>query len=84
MKLHYRHKTKQRAIRVRSAKTGREYILHARECVSRNGNPVVLMYFRRKHDPARSLSRIPDGWVVGENKNGLPFLRREQPVLKQT
>ena len=60
----------------RSTKTGRTYTLHARECVSRNGNPITLFYFASKPDLAHALARIPAGYEIGEGWNGLPHLRR--------
>jgi hypothetical protein len=55
---------------------GVTYFLHSTARLLKSGNQQVL-YFFSKTQKAGSLDKIPEGYVVGESKSGLPFLKKK-------
>ncbi len=54
---------------------GTTYILHARTRTLKSGKQQSLYFFARTEKEG-ALDAVPEGYKVGENKNGLPFLKR--------
>ncbi len=55
---------------------GNTYYLHSTTRNLKNGKKQSL-YFFSKTAKTGALDRVPEGYVVGESKSGLPFLRRK-------
>jgi hypothetical protein len=55
---------------------GTTYYLHSTTRTLKNGKEQHL-YFFSKTPKAGTLDKVPDGYVVGESKSGLPFLKKK-------
>jgi hypothetical protein len=55
---------------------GVAYFLHATTRVLKSGKEQHL-YFFSKTPKTGALDKVPDGYVVGESKSGLPFLKKK-------
>ena len=55
---------------------GTTYYLHSTTRALKDGKEQHL-YFFSKTPKAGILDKVPDGYVVGESKSGLPFLKRK-------
>jgi hypothetical protein len=53
---------------------GNTYYLHSTVRALKNGKQQSL-YFFAKTTKAGALEKIPEGYVIGESKSGLPFLK---------
>jgi len=60
---------------------GTTYILHARTRTLKSGKQQSLYFFARTEKEG-ALDAVPEGYEVGESKNGLPFLKRAQQQTK--
>jgi hypothetical protein len=60
---------------------GKTYILHARTRALKSGKQQSLYFFARTEKEG-ALDAVPEGYEVGEGKNGLPFLKRAQQQTK--
>ena len=56
---------------------GKTYILHAKTRTLKSGKKQSLYFFARTEKEG-ALDAVPEGYEVGESKNGLPFLKRAQ------
>jgi len=57
---------------------GVAYRLYAEEIKLKSGYGRTIYYFTRgaPKTAARPVARLPDGYEIGEGRNGLPFLRK--------
>lgn len=57
---------------------GITYRLYAEEITLRSGHSRTIYYFTSKapRAAARPIARVPEGYAIGEGRNGLPFLRK--------
>lgn len=57
---------------------GLTYWLYAEETTLKSGHSRTIYYFTsRAPKPAgRPVERLPEGYGIGEGRNGLPFLRK--------
>ena len=57
---------------------GLTYRLYAEEATLQSGYSRTIYYFTSKAPKlaARPVARLPEGYQIGEGRNGLPFLRR--------
>jgi hypothetical protein len=61
---------------VKSKKSGKNYILHAREQVLKGGQKVTLYFFAGEAKEG-ALDALPAGYEVSENTStGLPLLKK--------
>jgi len=60
---------------------GKTYILHARTRTLKSGKQQSLYFFARTEKEG-ALDAVPEGYKVGESKNGLPFLKRAQQQIR--
>ena len=59
-------------------KKGDTYYLHGTERKTKSGGSYWLYYFAKEEKPEGGLDAVPDGYMVVENKNGLPLLKKSQ------
>lgn len=57
---------------------GLTYRLYAEETTLQSGHSRTIYYFtsRAPKTAARPVGRLPEGYEIGEGRNGLPFLRK--------
>ena len=57
---------------------GLTYRLYAEEATLKSGHSRTIYYFTSgaPKPAARPVERLPDGYEIGEGRNGLPFLRK--------
>lgn len=57
---------------------GVAYWLYAEEATLKSGHFRTIYYFtsRAPKAAARPVARLPEGYEIGEGRNGLPFLRK--------
>ncbi len=61
-----------------SKKSGKTYILHARNQELKGGQKVTLYYFAGAAGEA-AIDKLPEGYEVSENtKTGLPLLKKKK------
>ncbi|MDB6156025.1 MAG: hypothetical protein JWL90_4478 [Chthoniobacteraceae bacterium] len=58
-----------------SSKSGKSYVLHAREQTLRGGHTTTLYYFAGKATEL-AIDAVPAGYYVSEAKTGLPVLKK--------
>lgn len=56
---------------------GVTYFLNTKEVALRNGQQGRVFFFSKNERPETSLDAVPDGYAVGESRNGLPVLKKE-------
>jgi hypothetical protein len=56
---------------------GVTYYLHGKERITKSGKSSWLYYFAKEEKPEGGLPEVPKGYMVVENKNGLPLLKKE-------
>jgi hypothetical protein len=63
---------------VKSKKSGKNYILHARQQTLKGGQKVTLYYFAGEAKEG-ALDALPEGYEVSENSTtGLPLLKKSK------
>lgn len=57
---------------------GLAYRLYTEEITLKSGYSRMIYYFtsRAPKAAARPVARLPEGYEIGEGRNGLPFLRK--------
>ena len=55
---------------------GVTYYLHGKERITKSGKSSWLYYFAKEEKPEGGLDAVPAGYIVVENKNGLPLLKK--------
>ena len=59
---------------------GVAYRLYAEETTLQSGHSRTIYYFTSKAPKAAAwpVARLPEGYEIGEGRNGLPFLRKSR------
>jgi hypothetical protein len=57
---------------------GLTYRLYAEEATLKSGHSRTIYYFTagEPKPAAKPVARLPEGYEIGEGRNGLPFLRK--------
>lgn len=56
---------------------GTTYYLNTKEVALKNGLNGRVFFFSKDVRPDTALEEVPNGYAVGESKNGLPVLKKE-------
>lgn len=59
---------------------GAKYFLHSKEITLRNQRVQTIYFFAKTVKNPFGLSRVPAGWMVSEQPNGLPVLKKSKKM----